>query len=98
MNMYQQGDCLLKIKKINFSGMKEVQTDLLFKGEQHHHRLRGDFHQFDNADGNRFIKVIGPTELFHEEHKSINLPAGDYALEFVQEYDHWLEESRQVID
>lgn len=94
---YQQGDCLLKVSKIDLDSAKRVAGDLLFKGAQHHHRLRGGFEMYDQ-DGARHLRVVGSAELFHEEHKTIPLAPGEYRLDFVQEYDHFLEESRQVID
>lgn len=99
MNYWQQGDCLLKVtEKFPFGGTP-VASDLLFKGTQHHHRLRGEFVQTDDSSGTRFVKVgEGGAELFHEEHRTIKIPPGEYRLDFVQEYDHFLEESRQVID
>lgn len=97
MNYYQQGDCILKVDKLKKRGAKKIAGDLLFKGQQHHHRLRGKFEQYD-VGGVRFVRATKPIELFHEEHKTIPIPAGDYRLDFVQEYDHFLEESRQVID
>jgi len=36
--------------------------------------------------------------LSHEEHHAIPLPPGDYVVRGVLEYDHFLEESRNVID
>lgn len=97
MNYFQQGDCLLKTTEKIPRSAKKIDGDLLFKGQQHHHRLRGLFKMYDN-EGIRLVKAIEPIELFHEEHKTISIPAGEYRLDFVQEYDHFLEESRQVID
>jgi hypothetical protein len=94
---FQQGDCLLKKTKFPADGLTVVPGNILFKGQQHHHRVRGDFEMYD-ASGVRYLRVAGKTELFHEEHKTVFLPKGDYRLDFVQEYDHFLEESRQVID
>lgn len=96
MIYFQQGDCLLKKCSGWPAGLEKVSGDLLFKGAQHHHRLRGSFEMFDG--GGRFVRAVEPIELFHEEHKTIRIPPGEYKLEFVQEYDHWLEESRQMID
>jgi hypothetical protein len=95
--MYQQGDVLLKTCAIDSENGKLFDGDLLHKGEQHHHRLRGKFEMYDDG-GVRHVRVIEPTELFHEEHKTIELPPGEYKLDLVREYDHWDEESRAVID
>lgn len=97
MKIYQQGDCLLKTCSIDNEKAKKVIGDLLHKGQQHHHRLRGSFEMYDDA-GVRYVRVVEPTELFHEEHRPIELPAGDYRLDIVQEFDHLENEARNVID
>lgn len=91
----QQGDCLLKQTKIP-SDLEIVKTDLLHKGENHHHRVRGAF-EIAQKMGKRFLLSNG-CEIYHEEHKTLSIPEGCFELSFVQEYDHWLEESRAVVD
>lgn len=90
----QQGDVLLK--KTDAVKGKTLKTNLLWKGQQHHHRVKGKFRIVKN-EGNLFLKSLGCT-LFHEEHKDIKVPKGDYSLSIVQEYDHFDEEARAVID
>jgi len=94
---YQQGDVLLKERKSIPKGFKEVKTDLIHKGENHHHRMRGDFKVF-TKDQEMYVDVKKPSEIFHEEHKTFTVVPGIYEKGIVLEYDHWLEESRQVID
>jgi hypothetical protein len=36
--------------------------------------------------------------ITHEEHGHIKIPAGNYEIGIVKEYDHFLEESRNVAD
>lgn len=36
--------------------------------------------------------------LSHEEHKPFVIPSGEYVIRGVREFDHFLEESRNVID
>lgn len=92
---FQQGDILI-FECAKPKDVTKLKTDLLHKGQQNHHRLRGKF-MIGEINGKRYIhsKVC---ELFHEEHKTINIPEGFYSLGIVIEYDHLLEESRQVID
>lgn len=94
MNLYQQGDVLLK-DGAKVKG-KALKTDLLWKGQNHHHRVKGRFKILKHGE-QIYLKSAG-CKLFHEEHKEITIPKGDYALSIVVEYDHWLEESRRVID
>lgn len=86
---------LVEIEKAP-KGLKVVKGNLLFKGQNHHHRLRGKF-KMGVSDSKTYVVSQG-AELFHEEHKTIALPKGVHRLDHVQEYDHFLEESRQVID
>jgi hypothetical protein len=37
-------------------------------------------------------------EVRHEEHHTIPLVVDDYTIGIVQEYDHFLEEAREVLD
>lgn len=96
MKYYQQGDVLLK-KTSKPKDIEILETDLLHKGQAHHHRMRGKFKIGANKNGERFVHSKG-AELFHEEHKTIKIPEGFYKLDLVIEYDHFLEESRVVID
>jgi hypothetical protein len=96
MKYYQQGDVLLKSIKIKPFNVKKLETDLLHKGQAHHHRLRGKF-AIAEKDGKRFVHSRG-CELFHEEHNTIKIPEGFFEMCLVLEYDHFLEESRIVID
>jgi hypothetical protein len=52
----------------------------------------------DKNSGKRFLKVEEPTDLTHEEHKTVTIPPGEYEIRIVQEYDHFAEETRQVQD
>lgn len=96
MKYYQQGDVLLKSCD-KPSKAEILKTDLLHKGQNHHHKLRGKFAIAKDNEGKLFVHSKG-SELYHEEHKTIEIPKGFYELGIVNEYDHWTEESRQVID
>ena len=93
---WQQGDVLLKKIEKAPKGLKALKGDLLFKGQNHHHRLSGKF-KMGIVDNKTYVVSQG-AELFHEEHKTIAVPAGTYRMDHVIERDHWLEESRQVVD
>jgi hypothetical protein len=96
MNYVQQGDVLLK-ETTKPSGVRILKTDLLHKGQNHHHRLKGKFKIAVTKDGKKYVYSKGAV-LFHEEHKDIQVPEGFYEFGVVVEYNHWEEESRQVID
>ena len=92
----QTGDVLLKQVKTIPTDAIQILTDLLWKGESHHHRLQGQFKIFKQNES-IFVASNG-AEMIHEEHKTVALPEGLYVLDVVREFDHLLEESRRVID
>lgn len=94
----QQGDVILLEEDFQLKGLKKVPGDLLHKGQQHHHRLKGGSFAILTDGKDRFVNVTKATKLTHEEHKPISLAKGKYRLRIVMERDHFLEESRQVID
>jgi hypothetical protein len=95
MSYLQQGDLILtKIEKP--TNVEKLKTDVLYKGQNHEHKLRGKFCIAKDSK-NTYIHSKG-CELYHDEHAMIKIPDGFYELKIVLEYDHWLEESRQVID
>lgn len=93
----QTGDILyFKIESLP-KNVDELKTDLFHKGENHSHRVRGDFSIYKSGD-DMYLECRGVCELFHEEHTVIKADPGIYKKRVVLEYDHILEESREVID
>jgi len=63
-----------------------------------HQITQGDVELYEN-NGVLYLKVISNNAIVeHQEHLPLTLPAGDYVVEKVKEYDHFLEESRNVRD
>lgn len=94
----QTGDVIYKsIDKLPRLGRKKIAGNLIHKGENHHHVIQGKFALYTHGD-EMFIDAKGTCQLEHEEHKTLELPKGVYKKELVNEYDHFLEESRKVID
>lgn len=101
----QQGDIIfVKIEgKIPAEGKRRERTErgfVIAEGEASNH-----FHVVKDADvllvekdGQLFIGCEGDVIVTHEEHKPVTLPAGDYEVRRVQEYDHFAEEARSVED
>lgn len=52
----------------------------------------------DKETKTKYLNVFEPTALSHEEHHTITIPPGEYRIGIVQEYDHFAEEARQVLD
>lgn len=98
MKYWQQGDQLLKETKIPRFAKK--MTTLVIQESQvtgHKHEAVGAVQQLEK-DGLRYLRAVEPFKLTHQEHNTIELPAGDYAISTVMEYDHLTEEARQVAD
>lgn len=95
MNYYQHGDVLLFEDTFPKSA-KTQKTNIFYKGMNHEHKVRGKFRILKTKE-NTYIESKG-CYVFHDEHEEIKLPKGVFRLQIVKEYDHLLEESRQVID
>jgi len=52
----------------------------------------------DEHDGRLYLRAPTGTAVSHQEHETVVLPAGDYEIARVEEYDHFAEEARQVAD
>ena len=95
---YQHGDVL--IKRINAipTGAIKKSTNILAEGEVtgHAHRVTGgDVYE---KDGVLYLHLETETEVTHEEHHTQVIPAGDYQIGIVREYDHVREEEHNVAD
>ncbi len=101
MIWYQQGDVTIKPAKIP-TGKRADKGRVLAYGE-----VTGHCHQLTAAsegllvevDGQLYLRVgEGCAEVVHEEHAKVALPAGEYLIGRVQEFDHFAEEARDVRD
>ena len=98
---FQQGDVTIQPAVIP-SGARRDAGRVLAHGEVtgHAHRLTGASDGLlVEIDGQLYLRVgEGGATITHEEHKPVEIPAGDYRVGRVQEYDHLAEEARQVRD
>lgn len=80
--------------------MKKLDKPILADGEVtgHHHTLDGDVAVFESDLGEREFSISEPTDLVHEEHGKIEIPAGEYSSDKVVEYDHFEKAARKVMD
>ena len=105
VEMLQQGDVLIKkIEKIPEQAtsveFSKNGSNVLAEGE-----ATGHFHGVDESttvlmehEGVKYLRVEQDTEVTHQEHDKFSIPAGDYIIDIVQEYDHFEEEVRNVAD
>lgn len=102
--LYQQGDVL--IRKIGGipKDAKEVQAEngrfILARGEAtgHHHSVPMDGAVLYESDNGLILHCTIEVKIEHQEHAPIAIPAGDYQIIPVREYDHFQEEARRVVD
>jgi hypothetical protein len=85
--MYRQGDLLItKIDSLP-TGLKEIPSGIVLRGEVtgHAHRLvDGDV--FSDKNGLLYLAVANIGQLVHEEHKPIKLSKGLYKIVRQREY------------
>lgn len=93
----QTGDILYKKVDSIPNESKKINGNLIHKGNDHLHLIEGKFELYENGS-DLFIDAKETCFLTHEEHHTKELEKGIYKKDIVMEYDHWLEESRQVID
>jgi hypothetical protein len=77
-------------------------TGILHAGNNHNHTGSGAYYVREES-GRRFVGILDSLTLDHAEHGPQKWGAHEVQnteleLEIAQEYDHWLEESRQMID
>lgn len=96
---WQQGDVLLKPASIP-QDAKERFGRVLREGEAtgHAHVAVADDVKLFIVDDTLFMSAPSGTTVVHEEHGPIEVPPGDYRIDAVQEFDHFAEEAREVID
>jgi N-acetylmuramoyl-L-alanine amidase len=99
MKYYQQGDVIFKLVNKPI-GAKKLKGNIVVQGSH-----GGNDHQIINGkfcllqlEKDLFLEVSKSVEAVHNEHKTIKLPVGCYQIVRVLEYNHFLEESREVQD
>lgn len=93
MKMYRQGDLLFK-KITEFPETRLVKffvegnEAILVSGETtgHSHKLNGDFDFYRDETQAMYFEVRTKAKVTHEEHKTIKLEKGKYALIRQREY------------
>lgn len=105
INYYQQGDVLLykttkeDVKQMYGAQKTKNRTLQLGEATGHSHKVIGPMPTIhSNWRGDRIMEIKKPARLVHEEHKPIDLPAGFYKIQIVQEFDHFDEKTRFVMD
>jgi hypothetical protein len=99
MIWYQQGDVIIKPANIPTRHIpKDSRVVAYGEATGHRHEVIGDGYVTE-VDGVLYLHIgQGGAEIKHEEHGKVSIPPGDYVINKVVEYDHFAEESREVMD
>ncbi len=95
--MYRQGNLLIMKTGEIPKGAKRVVSGIVLRGEAtgHNHRLIGG-NVFEKG-GVMYLEVAKAARLVHEEHKTIKLSGGKYAVKRQREYQS-KDMTRLVVD
>lgn len=89
MKIWEQGDVLLIQDSLPKKGLEKIKEPVIEYGEHtgHAHRLTEGEYEFYNhpKTKERYLRVVTPTTVRHEEHAPIILPPGDYRTGKVRE-------------
>jgi len=107
-NIYRHGDLIFTPLEKLPEDLMPIQLEnneaVLALGEVtgHRHVMRsqkeGDMKLFKDAQGRFVLEVKKPTELSHEEHKTLIFAPGFYVMDNEREHDYMEHVVRQVID
>lgn len=79
---------------------KRKSNNHLAEGEAtgHFHAATAPDVELYEYDGALMLAAPSGTEVTHQEHNSVLVPAGLWDRSIVQEFDHFAEEARDVLD
>jgi hypothetical protein len=99
---WQQGDVLFKMAELpKETPEKEIKDGIVAKGEAtgHAHRvLLAPPIKLFLIKTALYLVALDGCVVVHDTHGAITLPPGTYQVSKVREYDHFLEETREVAD
>ena len=100
--MYQQGDVILIRSDVTVlkEDCKVLKHTRLAEGEAtgHYHEAVGEDVELIVVGDTWYLSAPNGAEVTHQEHDTITVPPGTYERRIVQEYDHFTEEARDVVD
>lgn len=90
----------MKKKTLIPAAAKPLKTNVVREGEAtgHAHRFDAGTATLHGLGEQLFMKVPVKAPVKHEEHKKIDVLSGEYEIKGVQEFDHFAEEARAVLD
>jgi hypothetical protein len=85
------------MKKIEKTKRGFVLADGEVTGHAHRVQEDVDLYQKEN-ESEKYLKSTKDFEITHEEHDAFVVPADNYNISIVKEYDHYQEIVRKVLD
>lgn len=81
-------------------GAKRKANNHLAEGEAtgHFHAATASDVALYEYEGGLMLAAPSGTEVTHQEHNTVLVPPGNYDRSIVQEFDHFTEEAREVVD
>lgn len=81
-------------------GAKRKSNNHLAEGEAtgHFHAATAPDVELYEYEGGLMLAAPSGTEVTHQEHNTVLVPPGTYDRSIVQEFDHFTEEAREVLD
>ena len=100
---YRHGDLLIRRIESLPQRLTRLNTRTLAQGEVtgHQHRLISQTAQVfisNDANQQKYLSVVEPTQLVHEEHKPITIEEGAYVVIQEREFDPFGDYIRRVVD
>jgi hypothetical protein len=95
--MYRQGDLLFRAIPELPEGLTERASKVIAQGEVtgHRHCLR-EGRVLEDRQGALFLEVMCTTQIIHQEHHALGLPAGCYRI--IRQREYTPEAIREVAD
>jgi hypothetical protein len=96
--VYRHGDVMIwAIDKLP-KGIEPHRGSVLHSGDNNSHDIISGDAFIGESSGKKFLVCKSEVTLDHAEHGKGVLPEGIYEIRIKREYDHMLEESREVVD
>lgn len=97
--IFRHGDVNFKKYSGNINEINNVQTrGVIHKGNNNNHEYANGLFEIQEVEGKRIVVCLDNCIIDHAEHGKQMHPPGTYEVDIAQEYDHWKEEARKVID
>jgi hypothetical protein len=97
---YQQGDVTIKPVEAIPADAAATDSRVLAEGEAtgHKHLAQAEDVRLFLHEGALYMRAPTGTTVVHEEHRVITVPAGDYQIGIVREFDHFSGVTHRVFD